>query len=225
VREDLSVDDSFLEAIEESDKLILFVVLSYFGKVDELFLSSLVNYKAKNKRSRILLDVTHSLFDKSVPSLLCHADYSVCSLRKWFFLPDGGFLAGKELIPHPIGDAIVDFWSERTGAGLLRYFGTRMIDTDADYDAMQLAETSLDNKLEMGYRISSFSKIILRKLDFEKTWMTRKRNFEVISDYVEKLDLEILVSDTNSFFTFAVIFDSKHRRDMIRAELKNRKIA
>ena len=55
--------------------------------------------------------------------------------------------------------------------------------------------------------------------------MTRKQNFEVISNYVGKLDLEILVPDSSSFFTVAVVFDNKQKRDRIRAELKNKRIA
>lgn len=70
------------------------VYLHYFNGVlpSETMLREL--RKAREEREfRIVEDTTHSIFS----SLLTIGDYGVCSLRKWFPIPDGGVLYGRNL--------------------------------------------------------------------------------------------------------------------------------
>lgn len=225
VLSDLSIDKSFFSDVKYQSPAIFFV-MSYFGKVDVDFLEFLIKHKKNNSNIKIVIDVTHSLLDSRLKKFLTYADYSVGSLRKWFFLPDGGFISGKELIKPLLNSAFSEFWSVRAGACLLRYLGDNGFETDDDYEAIKCAESLLDKYDEMGYRISDLSRIIMNKIDVEKIDIRRRSNLYHIKNFIMNkiTNAKVIFDNFNSPFTVPIIFDKQDTRNIVRNNLLNKGI-
>lgn len=90
--QDLQIDWNSL--FRQLDGDISAVYLHYFNGVlpDETMLGELRKVR-EEQRFQIVEDTTHSLFS----SPLTIGDYGICSLRKWFAVPDGGVLYGRSL--------------------------------------------------------------------------------------------------------------------------------
>jgi len=89
---DLEIDwDSLFQQLDGG---VSIVYLHYFNGVlpKEATLWELQKVQ-KNLDFQIIEDTTHSIFS----SVLTVGDYGICSLRKWFPIPDGGVVYGREL--------------------------------------------------------------------------------------------------------------------------------
>lgn len=91
VNKDFSADLNDIEKKLSSNSIFFF--MNYFGQ------ESITSKDAKmirNKVENIILveDITHDLLKRR--NEVWQSDFTVCSIRKWFAIPDGGMVIGKE---------------------------------------------------------------------------------------------------------------------------------
>lgn len=88
INKDLRIETTHLLQIIESSNISLLVVHPYFGmELSETEIKALQH--VSDKGIKIVLDLTQCIFsDKTYPFVT----YTVGSYRKWFSIPDGGFL-------------------------------------------------------------------------------------------------------------------------------------
>ena len=168
----------------------------------------------------IIEDTTHSLFtNKNIVG-----DYCVCSLRKWFPVPDGGVLySAKNKLPLKCLEQN-EWFSVRYKAMQLKtmYLTGKQIDK-ADFLAIFAeAEKALDEQ-ENIYRLSNISKKLLEKIDVKKMINARCRNVEYLNDYFQKTHIKNVSMGQSGqvplFYTLLV-----QNRDDIRRMLIDNKI-
>lgn len=151
-------------------------------------------------------------------------DYCVCSLRKWFPVPDGGVLySAKNKLPLKCLEQN-EWFSVRYKAMQLKtmYLTCKQIDK-ADFLAIFAeSEKALDEQ-ENIYRLSNISKKLLEKIDVKKMINARCRNAEYLNDYFRKTHIKNVSMGQNGqvplFYTLLV-----QNRDDIRKMLIDNKI-
>lgn len=144
----------------------------------------------------IIEDTTHSLFS----SPLTAGDYGVCSLRKWFPVPDGGVLYGPAL------DAVSDSLSAPCGAiSRLRpeadwprakvkamkqkaaYLAGGGEELNRAYRAAFAAcDAALEEETEI-HALSALSREILRRCSVEEMRSARRRNADFLTERLKRL--------------------------------------
>ncbi|UJF26177.1 hypothetical protein [Planococcus sp. 107-1] len=84
-----------IESIREYEDVGVFLHLGYYGFPTNSNLEDVLKSFYENS-TIIIEDVTHTLFSKYKRSKFNH--FYVGSIRKWFGIPSGGFLASKDII-------------------------------------------------------------------------------------------------------------------------------
>lgn len=128
----------------------------------------------------IVEDSTHSIF--SAP--LTIGDYGVCSLRKWFPIPDGGVLYGNHLpaITQPVQeDAPRCREIQQAMEWKARYLrGGEPEACNLTYRAAFTAgETALDNQ-QLCFRLSATSRAVLKGCSVVATAAARRENYRIL---------------------------------------------
>lgn len=144
--------------------------------------SRLHQLQAEAQRRGIVIveDSTHSIF--SAP--LTIGDYGVCSLRKWFPIPDGGVLYGNRLpaIPQPVQeDAPRCREIYQAMEWKARYLqGGEPESCNLAYRAAFTAgENALDEQ-QLCFRLSAFSHAVLEGCSVGTTTAARRRNYRIL---------------------------------------------
>ena len=77
------------ESIKEEECIL---INNYFGKLSLPF-QKIDSFKLQNPNSKVIFDFTHALLNYFKESCsLNNIDYCVASIRKWLYLPSGGYL-------------------------------------------------------------------------------------------------------------------------------------
>lgn len=93
--EDMSLNVDTINEIVTNNKIDCIYLMHYFGKLqDGKKVEQLKHLKEANEII-IIEDTTHSFLSK----LETIGDYCICSLRKWFAVPDGGVLYSTRYLP------------------------------------------------------------------------------------------------------------------------------
>lgn len=181
---DMSAD--FEDAKEKIKENTILVFMDYFGMVS--FSDYALNY-LKEKFGRILFveDRTHDIFMKSRRNFI--PDYTICSIRKWIAIPDGGLLLTRfnEKRVEKENDAY--FGELRTLAlkEKSKYLLTGDIKLKTSYRG-NLAEAN--NYLENAKNIADISlesKKLLERIEFKKIISIRRENAQVLSEQIKKI--------------------------------------
>ncbi len=163
----------------------------------------------------VIEDVTQTLF---LPAHIT-ADYCVCSLRKWFGIPDGGFLLSKTRIKNKPQTKRNDFVQEKWQALTLKWDYLRRIkQEDADLSEMKQyflaknirAEELLDEDAKV-YQISDYASRILHTVHFAENERRRSENARVLYEGVHPLcrkgEIELpLIYDGNTAPLYVPIY-------------------
>ena len=91
VNEDFSIDIGDIEEKLLPNSILFF--MNYFGQIS-ITDKEIVMLKEKAKNIIFVEDITHDLLKRRNDTF--QSDYIVCSIRKWFAIPDGGMVIGKE---------------------------------------------------------------------------------------------------------------------------------
>ncbi|MER2169277.1 MAG: hypothetical protein ABS938_01445 [Psychrobacillus psychrodurans] len=182
------VDKRLLPKVElkSFENVGVFLHMGYFGFSTNSDLLNAIQY-FKKKSTIIIEDVTHTLFSRF--NKYEENDFYVGSIRKWFGVPSGGFLASsKRIVKRPVltND---DFSMLRTVA--LNIKGKYMKVNDDSLKNLFLgyfsdAEILLDKDINP-YCIDAFSTKLISSLDVNLLISRRRENFKTLLQGIESI--------------------------------------
>lgn len=194
VNKDFTIDlDDFKEKLNEQVSAVY--IIHYFGRLQEKnFLNLLYENKQKYGFS-IIEDTTHSIFTKNMTI----GDFCICSLRKWFPIPDGGVLYSKKPFSNLNTKSIpIKAPSEVLEAMILKKWHIRgKINCNDLYRKIFIEqEKKLDNQNQM-FHISEISKGLLECYSISQMIKTRKANYHVLDNFLKSNGINPVLKDTD----------------------------
>ncbi|MBR1598329.1 MAG: hypothetical protein IJ661_05345 [Lachnospiraceae bacterium] len=220
VNERLEADMDEVKRLLDSSVGIIYV-MHYFGILQGREFLDYIIEKKKQYNYIILEDTTHSFLTGSNKI----GDYIICSLRKWFPIPDGGVLYSyshelpQNELPNNGMSATV------TEAMLMKYlYLQRGADCNQEYrDMFARAEKELDNREGISC-ISDMSAVLLDYFDIDLIAERRRENWNYLQENMNFGGIiPVYRSKANSFvpFTFPVMVED---RDNFRKYMIENKI-
>jgi dTDP-4-amino-4,6-dideoxygalactose transaminase len=214
-----------IDSIKEYKNIGVFIHMGYYGFQTNIGLSSVLQYFHKQS-TLIIEDVTHTLFSDF--NNYEENDYYVGSIRKWFGMPSGGFLASsKKFLKRPLFTHD-DFSVLRTSA--LTTKGKYIKTNDESLKSLFLsqfsdAEILLDKDLNP-YCIDSLSLKLINSLDVDELVNKRRENYNALLDGLQDisyLDTPFKHLTTNECPMFYPVIIQKNRND-VRKKLIDERI-
>ncbi|WKY44628.1 DegT/DnrJ/EryC1/StrS family aminotransferase [Eubacteriaceae bacterium ES2] len=205
--EDFTINfDNLEEKISASTRIIL--IMHYFGVLQPR--DQLLALRQKTD-CLIIEDTTHSLFTQR----LTVGDYGVCSLRKWFPVPDGGLIYAKTSLQRQ-GEQIKErnHGTDKINAMVLKnlFLENRLGSKDLALEIFRKAEETLwQDQTVRG--ISYLSEFLLAFTDINDLIERRIENFKHLSQGLRSLSVQVLNTAAVCPFT-CVIFCQE--RDQLR---------
>ncbi len=212
----LRIDVNHLNNLVERHHPSLLVVHPYFGMdLDENETKALLSIK--NFGVKVVVDLTQCIFSNQK---LPFADYIVGSYRKWFAIPDGGFMITQNNynINQPIEEN-EPFVERQTDAMHLRgqYFlngdkRTKQISIRLSKSADHVAEKDITP-----HRMSALSCNLLEKEDKLANQQRRISNFRYLFDNIKNSKKYAFVCSDKSLVTTAPLYFTlyvENRRDL-----------
>lgn len=223
INKNLSIDVEKTKNIIDSANYTLLVVHPYFGMdlcEQEI---ALISY-AKHRGCKIVIDLTQCLFTNQHIEV---ADYYVGSYRKWYQVPDGGYLWMKEAFDIEEPSSNDYFVSLQTDSMFLRgeYFRNNNEHIkQISIRLNKLAVESVDFNIKP-HKISTISNKLLSEIDMYQVQSQRFSNFKYLMQNIKSPNVELLCKDMNRVTTAPLYFIiyTKNRRD-IQAKLCNEHI-
>ncbi|WP_033540983.1 DegT/DnrJ/EryC1/StrS aminotransferase family protein [Planococcus sp. CAU13] len=218
VDENLSPDLKDIKAFPDAG---VFLHLGYYGFPTNSNLSAVLK-SFKEGSTVIIEDVTHTLFSSYERSPF--NDYYIGSLRKWFGIPSGGFLAGADAeVDWPLEENPA-YVNKRLAALLNKGAYIRTNDMEIKTEALRQfseAEELMEEDFAP-YRIDGVSTGIISRVDAQELVRKRRSNFAILMDGVEGIDfLKPVFSSMDAGICpmfFPVLID-KEERGRIRSRL------
>lgn len=224
------VDQDFkpqLEGLEETE-IGVFLHMGYFGFPTNNIVGDIVSF-LKRKKVIVIEDVTHTLFSDFPRNI--ENDFVVGSIRKWFGVPSGGFLASRNTydVEQTILNSIhAPFVKLRTDALTKKsdYFKTLNPQLKVEYlQKLSEAEMLLDDNWDV-YRIDRDSETIIKNINNKEIYDKRRENYKFLLENLPvHPNLKIIFNDLDGTFCpmfFPVyIFEG---RDELRSSLASKQI-
>ena len=184
---DESLDIDNLEIIPW-ESIDVFYLLPYFGSLYPGQVYDYISEKKKKYGFVIIEDTTHSIFTQR----LTIGDYGICSLRKWFPIPDGGVLYSNGLLPDDEYKKFESKKSERINGMVLKscYLKGELDNKDLFRKILVKTEEDLDIQ-EMIYRMSYVSESILNCLSVNEIIEKRRQNHICLKNAISDILPEI----------------------------------
>lgn len=203
----------------------IFLHMGYFGFLTNEILSGTIS-NLKSKSIIVIEDVTHTLFsDHNKP---IDNDFVIGSIRKWFGIPSGGFLASNKIMDCELFDDTSDFINLREISlnEKFEYMNSRDKSMKSSYlSGFKKSEQMLDEDIKP-YKIDQTSEMIIKSLDNKWLQNSRKRNYEFLIYQLSGLNgIEVIFSNLENDITpmFLPIY-IKRSRDKLRQSLIEKEI-
>lgn len=216
-----NIDDIF----KKENNFGVFLHMGYFGFKTNSNLDTVIKQMKKNS-TIIIEDITHSLF--SGYKRYKENDFYIGSIRKWFGIPSGGFLASKKYKIKQIKSINEDFTKLRKEALYLKGEYIQWEDEELKeifLNKFSIAENLLDNDLKP-YHIDCLSAQLINKLNNEELFKRRRQNYIYLMENINKNDaIEIIFPDVNNDtcpLVLPVLINKK--RNQIKEKLIREKI-
>lgn len=222
------LDNNFsplIKNIEEYKNIGIFIHMGYYGFQTNSCISDVLRY-FKGQSTIIVEDVTHTLFSRY--KRYKENDFYIGSIRKWFGVPSGGFLASSKNYINNLESTNLEFSLLRSSALITK--GKYIKTNDKNLKIISLkqfsnAEEILDNDL-MPYRIDPSSINLIISLDDNYLFKKRRENFNTLSRGLESISfLENpfkLISKNECPMFYPILI--KNNRNEIRAKLIDERI-
>lgn len=188
INKDLLIDlEDLTGRINNKTKMVY--LLSYFGALNQQNVV-LELQKQKQKYNFIIIeDTTHSIF--SNPNVI--GDYCICSLRKWFPIPDGGVLYSK--MEFDITSILLEYNPVSSMKAYAMILKTLYLNNGFDYNKTYRkmfydTEKFLGEKTK-AYPISIISKFLLAYQDVDQMVEKRKINYDYLLKGIMELGIEM----------------------------------
>lgn len=216
ILKDLRIDLEHLRNQVEKHHPALLVVHPYFGMDLNKNETTVIQY-IRNQGTKVVVDLTQCIFSNQE---LTFADYIVGSYRKWFPIPDGGFLIIQNNcdISQPSEENEL-FVTRQTDAMYLRgqYFQnedqrTKQISIRLSKSADHVADNNISP-----HRMSTFSCQLLEQEDKQSNRQRRINNFTYLFDNIRKSEKYAFVCSDKSLVTTVPLYFTlyvENRRDL-----------
>ena len=220
LKEDLTIDlDDFHSRVNDNTRVVY--VMHYFGALQpEEILTQI--FLMKNQSDFIIIeDTTHSLFSR----MQTIGDYCICSLRKWFAIPDGGILySTKPLEFCNMNDLKRNTNIDKAyGMILKNLYLDGKIESNLLYRKILTdAEKKIDENKKI-MKISSFSEYLLKCHDTIHLTTRRKENYTQLLNEIATIGLKPIVKVEEGLCPF-VLPISIDGRDTLREYLIENKV-
>lgn len=209
INRDLRIDIEYLE--KQINKSVTAVFLMhYFGKMQDEAILKRIRELQNRYHFIIVEDTTHCILTNKRTI----GDYCVCSLRKWFSVPDGGVIyAGKDT--GLLQPGVKRSASQVTEAMLLKNL---YLNTGTDCNVLYRnifaeCEKKLDIQ-EKSYDMSDMSSTLLECMNLKKISEKRKHNRDYLSSNIKHKDITVVypAGETDYVpFVFPVLVKDRNR--------------
>jgi hypothetical protein len=198
----------------------VYIATDYFGRFDQALWHQLISIRSSQNRVFLIRDRTQSLLDDTAGN---DADYEVGSLRKWAYLPDGGFVGSQRWhvpLPQRVADAAIVL--ARQGASLIKAakaLGALSGFSDSCYlDVFHACEDQWSG--HMMSSISDPSRSLVDSLAWQAVAFSRERNCDALVDSLGELPPSIGVYPSR--FGCALVLREASVRNRLRQALKTK---
>lgn len=186
------------------------LICDYFKPNNDVY-NNIVNIVSD--KNYIIHDITHTLLSKDVNVSLDH--YTVCSLRKWFDIIDGGLLIGKEPFNiNKIGVHNKYIENKKISRELKKeYYNNPTKENKKMYKYYyNIADGILDNDFSC-YAMSQESIEKILSSDIEKIRTEKQNLFNEIREILLNNNYELIknINMFNCLFTIPIIVDDRNK--------------
>ncbi|WP_203332248.1 DegT/DnrJ/EryC1/StrS family aminotransferase [Planococcus beigongshangi] len=209
-----------IKSISEFKDVGVFLHLGYYGFSTNSNLKNVL--KSFDENSTIIIeDVTHSLFSDYERSKFNH--FYIGSIRKWFGIPSGGFLASKGTLSSKL-DEKPSFSEKRLEALISKkdYIETGNIELKSRaLSQFSEAENNLDEDF-YPYKIDSLSYEIINTINEEELIRKRRQNYLILYNGLKEIPYlhhPSLPLDENTCPMFFPVLIEKEYRTVVRGKL------
>lgn len=184
VHADFSADMNDIEKKLSANSVFFF--MNYFGQP---FITVEQIKKIKNRHENIICveDITHDFLKRRTEEF--QSDYTVCSIRKWFAIPDGGMVIGKERFDE-VQVEINSYFAELRERAMKQkstYLNNGIPSEKEEYrTVLATSNDYIDNIDHIAY-IQEKSMNILSHIDLKRIYELRVKNVNVLKQEIESL--------------------------------------
>lgn len=205
INKDLTIDTSTLLKMFQLANPCLVIAHPFFGmELNQMEIETL--RQVKMSKTKVMIDITQCIFSQE---RLGFVDYYTGSYRKWFPIPDGGFLQ-TSLVNEicPVEEENKIFVSAQQGAMYLRgeYFSSD--NEDIKKMSIQLNKTAdafADGEI-IPHKMSYFSIAHLSQQDMCRNQKIRKENYTYMYKHLKHNSIEFVCNDINRVSTAPLYF-------------------
>lgn len=184
VNREFKVDrEKFREMLLEIRPTVL-LMHTYYGVDTICNVRDIISEYQKHTNMIFIEDMTQSLALLNEGRM---ADYCIGSLRKWFAVPDGGFIASNGILDIAMEGEKKDFVTRKRRAQLLKleYLqGSEQIEKEQILKLNKEAEEYLD-KDDRVCAMSDFSQKQLEQIDYLEMFFIRNENAKYLLNHIE----------------------------------------
>ena len=199
----------------------LFFAISYFGI--EAFQHDSILKLLKEKGTIIIEDITHRLLNDDAHSV--YSDYIIASLRKWFPISTGGYIAKKDsqlkIKPFKTSNHLVEknFYAMEQKT---KYLRGEAVSKDEYLDIMDDFEQDIE-QVDYEYKMDDRSLNILKQINIEQLKRKRRHNAAYLYEGIKNIPGVNMLVPHASFDKFTPLFLpimlEETKRDDLRASL------
>ena len=216
----------FVYTVPETNEKSVVLVMSYFG-LDHDVVCDMAE-KLHSRNTIVIEDVTHTMLSSQTVSE--DADYAICSLRKWFAIPAGGW-AGKRRGTFFRKPSIDSNHAVEEKIEAMKEKYDYLTGKTESKEHFLLANAKFDNDLihvDRMLKIDDFSYNTVAAVDTDRIIQARKDNARVLIEGLKDLRSRGLELPEFDFETvtplFVPVFMDTEQRDSLRKYLTDRGI-
>lgn len=217
------INESFCAEIKDLEKidfenLDIFYLMNYFGSLQSGEIREYLKKKKEKYNFLIIEDTTHSIF--SSPDTI--GDFCVCSLRKWFPVPDGGVLYSKGLINSTGFGELARKESERINAMVLKSLYLKGELNCKETFRKIFLKTEEEFESEKIKRISDLSEFLLKCFDTDSIKRKRRENYKLLESIISKYLPPEIEKSSENIVPFTYITALKNRDEFKKYLIENK---
>lgn len=201
--EEYNISDKFIPLITNKDKKTAIVVVKYYG----IYPNNKEMKKIVFNNINVIIDNTQSFFSKPIMSV-----FNIYSPRKFFGVPDGGYLIGKSLDNNLYYDLDIDNSGETSNYILSR------IDSGCNnnYNAFLLNEKRIaDNGVK---KMSELTKYLLKIQNYQNCVRKRIENFNYLNSKLASIN-ELRINNIAEKESVPMVYPLLIKNDTLRKKM------
>lgn len=196
------INDQFEPQIDHIENGAAILIVNYFGILSNSFLSKIIN-----KYDKVIIDNCPSFYSEPI-----EGGYSVYSTRKFFGVPDGCYVIGKDA--GKFTDEYQQDHSSETSAFLLK---RHEVGCNASYAERMKNEERIDASDILN--MSGLTRALLSGIDYENIKTKRRENFRFACEIyraINLIDPETHIDDNSSPMVYPLVIENAELVDWLR---------